>query len=116
MEILEGSRWQLISKDSSLNLEEIAEALDLLTTDKVHIDSGKQLLLEAIAHQIHYHQEHPRGGINMKHEVRQWARILTAFCFVEKSRDRSTPMKEKALETELYNLLARLFPKPPVKR
>lgn len=113
MEIIEESRWQLISKDSSLNLEEMAEALDLLAADKVHIDSGKPLLLEAIARQIHYHQEHPCGGINMSHEVRQWARILSAFCFVEKSRDRSTPMKEKSLETELYNTLARLYPKPP---
>ena len=77
----------------------------------MHIDSGKRPLLEAIARQIHSHQEHPRQGISRGREVRQWAHILTLFCFVEKSRDRSTAMKEKTLETELYNLLAELFPK-----
>ena len=111
MDVLESRRWQLVSKDSNLDLAEIAGSIELLTADKVHIDKGKPLLLEAIVRQIHYHQEHPREDINIKHEVRQWARILTACCFVEKSRDRSTAMKEKALETELYNRLSRLFPK-----
>lgn len=110
MDVLESRRWQLVSKDSNLDLAEIAGSIDCSLPIRCTLtranrscwkpSSGKSITIE-----------HPREDINIKHEVRQWARILTACCFVEKSRDRSTAMKEKALETELYNLLSRLFPK-----
>ena len=78
---------------------------------KVHVDTGKQLLFEAVACQIHGHQTAGCPDLSISREVRGWAHILHAFCFVEKDRDRSSEMKEQSIEMALYNTLARLFPK-----
>lgn len=78
--------------------------------DKVHIDSDKTCIFEAIARQIHSHKVGGCQEIGLTREVHRWSCVLHHFFFVENSRNKSKELKQKAIETELYNTLSRLFP------
>mgnify|MGYP000304648445 FL=1 len=91
-------------------MADIAIGLELLSGAKVHIDSGRKGILEAVACQIHSHKLAAGTEKNLPREVRQWCGILHCFCFVENHRNGSKELTREALETELYNVLARLFP------
>ena len=110
-EFVDCDRYVFVSKDEKLDVFRIVAGIDLMLDGKVHVDTGKQLLFEAVACQIHGHQTAGCPDLSISREVRGWAHILHAFCFVEKDRDRSSEMKEQSIETALYNTLARLFPK-----
>ncbi len=110
METVETDRIILVSKDETVDMHELANGVELLLEDKLHIDSEKTSFLEVIATQIHHHREASGGSPQSEHEVSHWARLLYHLCFVENRRNRHKAAQIKSLETELYNTLARLFP------
>lgn len=110
-ELVDCDRYVFVLKDGNVDTSRIVAGIDLMLDGRVHIDACKQLLFEAVACQIHSHQASGCPDFSMSREVRCWAYILHAFCFVEKDRDRSSEMKAQSIETALYNALARLFPK-----
>lgn len=110
-ELVDCDRYVFVLKEGNNDVSRIAAGIGVMLDGRVHIDTCKQLLFEAVACQIHHHQAADCPDFSMSREVRCWANLLHAFCFVEKDRDRSSEMKAQSIETALYNTLARLFPK-----
>ncbi|MBD9092190.1 hypothetical protein [Bacteroides oleiciplenus] len=88
-----------------MNLAVIAEVLDLILSDKFHIDSGRKGILEAVARQILLHKNGDTGTCQ-SHEVDTWATVLALMFFVENHRNKSKSISAESIVTELNNLLS----------
>ena len=95
-----------------MNLAVIAEVLDLILSDKFHIDSGRKGILEAVARQILLHKNGDTGTCQ-SHEVDTWATVLALLFFVENHRNKSNPISVESLVTELRNTLSELLSEEP---
>lgn len=108
MEVLDTERYLVVMKNNSINVEDIATGIELMTGDKCHIDKGKKDILSAIARQIIIHRKNACKDVSITHEVRHWAYVLHIFFFVENSRNMHREVSEKSIETELFNLISEL--------
>lgn len=110
MEVIDSERYLFVSKDESINADNIAAGIELMAGDKCHIDSYRDELFAAVARQIHSHRATGCEGMGLNAEVHHWACVLHSFFFVENRRNKDRELGLKTIETELFNLIAQLNP------
>lgn len=106
--MIDSDRYLIVSKVENINVADVAASIELMTGDKPHIDSGKEEILTAVARQIISHREEGLEGTEGNREVHRWAYVLYHYFFVENRRNKSREVGLKSLETELFNLIAKL--------
>lgn len=108
MEVLDNERCLIVSKDASINVEDVATGIELMTGDKPHIDSGKKGILTAIARQIISHRKEGGGDVCITQEVGHWAEMLHCCFFVENARSKHRDISANSLRTELFRIISEL--------